>query len=473
MLSEKKTCANFSKFRISKSYIIESVGKFKDCFQAHRHNNLESAINYVSGLFKCSKGEANIERMDEELGKEEYRVYQQFISNSTWDFTKLLNRVAVECSDLLQKQKKKNKLPVGYIIDESAHLKKGKESVGVARQYAGVIGKVDNCQVGVYSSLVNDKYAGIINERIFLPEKWIQDKKRLDKTGVPEDSKVFKTKPELALNMITQDIERGIEFDWIGGDGLYGHSFELCQGIENLGKLFVLDVHKDEKVFLSEPVFKVPEKRKGKGRNPKRLKADIEPVRLDKLLQNISEDQWKLEEIRPTTTGILYLNIYKKEVWIWNGKDSQATKRTLIITKTTGVNPKVKYSFSNGNLKQYTHKEYGYFVAQRYWVERTFDDAKNELGMSDFQVRKWKGWHHHHSLVMLASLLIMKQMLNLHPDVPLLSFRDARILVIIHTFGTQKELNQRIKQMLHRHKKREYDMKHKLKKQNISEILKS
>ena len=80
-------------------------------------------------------------------------------------------------------------------------------------------------------------------------------------------------------------------------------------------------------------------------------------------------------------------------------------------------------------MNEYSHQKYAYFVAQRYWVERTFDNAKNELGMSDYQTRKWKSWHHHHSLIMLASAFIMRQQIDNQSEVLLLSFRDARILV--------------------------------------------
>ncbi len=98
-----------------------------------------------------------------------------------------------------------------------------------------------------------------------------------------------------------------------------------------------------------------------------------------------------------------------------------------MITKTTDKKQKVKYSFSNGGADQYTAKEYGYFQSQRYWVERTFDDSKNELGLSDYQVRKWIGWHHHHSLVFMATLFMMTERIGNGMNCPLMSVRDLRI----------------------------------------------
>ena len=162
--------------------------------------------------------------------------------------------------------------------------------------------------------------------------------------------------------------------------------------------------------------------------------------------------------------------MFKTQVWTWDGKEPVARKRTLIITKSADKHAKTKYSLSNGEVAQYSHKEYAYFVAQRYWVERTFDNAKNELGMSDYQTQGWKSWHHHHALIMLASLFIMKQQMYNHSDVPLLSFRDARILVILQVFGTPEDVKLRLKQMEKRHLKRKIDIDYSYSKQANNQL---
>jgi len=456
--SDKK---NFEKILTTCNSIakIELYGsKFNANFKVYRRDNSHTAINYLKGLFCCTKGQANMERMEEEVSNSEYRAYQHFISNSTWNWEGLQTQVAQEASLLLAKQKAKNKLPVGYIIDESAHLKKGKKSVGVGRQYAGVIGKVDNCQVGVYSSLVNHTASTIINERIFLPKAWAEDQGRCEEAKVPEGYRAFKTKPELALDMIKQDIERGVAFDWIGGDGLYGHNTELCAGLDDLSCFYVLDVHKDEKVFLEEPAFSIPIAKPGKGRKPTKLQPNIQPVRLDKFVASISDKQWKLEEIRDTVKGKLMLHIHKQNIWTWDGKSEKAKKKVLIITKTTEAKPKIKYSISNGNLDEHTHKENAYFVSQRYWVERSSANAKNELGMSDYQIRKWQSWHTHHAIVMMASLYIATQLIEHQQEIPLLSFRDVRIMLVANICATQIEMENKARQMQKRHKKRQADI---------------
>jgi hypothetical protein len=115
-------------------------------------------------------------------------------------------------------------------------------------------------------------------------------------------------------------------------------------------------------------------------------------------------------------------------------------KNEKVDPKTTDKQAKIKYNFSNGGINLYSHKEYAYFVAQCYWVERTFCNVKNELGILDHQTRGWKSWHYHHVLFMLASLFIMKQQMDNQSDAPLLRFRDARILVILQVIETSKDI---------------------------------
>jgi SRSO17 transposase len=380
------------------SYYEEYFLSYNDIFTVYRRDNSQTAKDYLSGLLKCEKGHANMERIEEEIDSSTYSAYQHFISNSKWDYQELIRRIGCDAWELLKKNKEKNGKPIGLVIDESAHLKKGKESVGVSKQYAGVAGKIDNCQVAVYGSLVNDTMATIINEKLFLPENWTSSKQRCDKAKIPEECREYKTKPELALEIFDEAIEQGIEFDWFGGDGLYGHSNELTKSLDERGKLYVLDVHKDEYVFLEEPRIFIPEKKNGKGRQPEKPQADGEPCRLDHYVSGLNHIDWLKAKVRKTAKGWLKVKVHVVDVWVWDGEEERARKRTLIITKTKEKKPRIKYSFSNGGADAFHPKEYAYFQAQRYWVERTFDDSKNELGMSDYQIRKWIGWHHHQSM---------------------------------------------------------------------------
>ncbi len=133
----------------------------------------------------------------------------------------------------------------------------------------------------------------------------------------------------------------------------------------------------------------------------------------------------------------------------------ESRERCLIITQTLDEKGDIKFSLSNGRIDQCSLKQYAWFQSQRYWVERCFEDAKNELGLSDYQVRKWLSWQHHHSLVLMACLFIMKLKLENKIDYPLLSVRDARILMIVKIFGTEDDFKRRLEQMAIRHRKRQ------------------
>ena len=459
VLSEKK---KFSK----KGYFIENkdvslyafLERYVDLFKVYRRNNTDKAYAYILGLMKCEKNHTNIERMVEQVPEQAYHQYYNFLSESKWDYKAVNKQTALNVSVLMEGCKSRSGKPTGFIIDESAHLKKGKESVGVARQYAGVSGKVDNCQVAVYGSLCNEENAALIDTALFLPEKWTENKDRCDKAGIPKSEHVFETKPQKALRMIRANLQLGVKFDWIGGDGLYGHNTELTRGLDAENLFYVLDVHKDELIYLEEPTFSIPPKKGNRGANPTQKKVDKPALRIDEYFGNLIENQWDRVKIRKTAKGWKYVWAHTVAVWHWDGKEEKAKARTLIITRTEEKNPKVKFSFSNGGITEYNREEYAYFQCNRYWVERCFDDAKNELGLSGYQVRKWIAWQHHQSLVMMAALYVLTIRITQKPEYELMSVRDARIIIIAQLFDDQQTISKLHDQMAIRHKKRQRDI---------------
>lgn len=438
-----------------KQHLDQYLQDYQEHFCVHRRDQSVTARQYLEGLLACEKGQANMERMEEAVEGSQYRSYQQFISNSPWAYAPVIQQVAQTASQMFATHQTQDERPTGLLIDESAHLKKGTASVGVARQYAGVVGKVENCQVGVYASLCHGTEATLINERLFLPEGWADDGARCARAGIPAADCRHQSKPQLALAMIDECLAQGIQWDWIGGDGLYGHSPELLKGLEERQVFYVLDVHKDERVYLEPPIIAVPPRTSSRGAPPMKRQADQEPIRLDRYCATLGDEAWTEVSVRKTTKGWLRLDVHLVTVWTWDGEEAQARQRTLLITKTISRTPKIKYSLSNGTLTAYTPQEYAYFQAQRYWVERCFDDAKNELGMSDYQVRKWDGWHHHHALVMMACLFLMQERFQHRETAPLLSVRDARLLIIARLWGTAANVEKQLHAIEQRHRKRQ------------------
>jgi SRSO17 transposase len=386
-----------------------------------------------------------------------YQQVQHFISDSPWDALAVMEKVATDTSGLYASQPDYEEQEVGYIFDESAHLKKGTQSVGVARQYAGVVGKVDNCQVGVYVSLVWHSRTTLINTRLYLPDSWTEDDARCEKAGIPEEARVQKTKQQLALDMLKADMAAGVRFGWVGGDGFYGHGYELSYAVADLGLTFLFDVHCDQSIYLDEPAIYVPEKKPGWGRTPTRPKTEAEPITVTAYHAELRDEDWQEVPVRDTTKGVLTLNMHVKRVWVWDSQELQARCWTLVISRNTADN-KVKYSLSNAEAERTPLQQFASRQAQRYWVERSFQDAKSELGMSDYQVRKWTGWYHHMALVILALSFIVRERLLNHHTSPLLSCRDVRVLMIALLTKDTQQVDKRLKQMKKRHKQREKDI---------------
>ena len=216
-------------------------------FRCHTRDSSGYAQGYIAGLLSRA-GRKNMERLTEELPEIDYQNLQQFITSSPWDSEALwgfVAKTAVECFD--------PKADISLLIDESGFAKKGERSAGVARQYNGRLGKIDNSQVGVFSALSQGSRCVLAGVRLYLPEGWTDDPDRCEKAGIPEDQREFKTKNELAWELIEQADRNGIRFEWVGADEAYGRDQDLLLKISGLGKLFMADVALNQQVWVSCP----------------------------------------------------------------------------------------------------------------------------------------------------------------------------------------------------------------------------
>ena len=195
-----------------------------------------------------------MEKMMESYQQADYHRIQHFISESGWDARAAFDDAAKDCSAMLSDFGK-----VALLIDESGIEKKGDSSVGVARQYCGRVGKVTNCQIGVFGCLAAGEHSALIDARLYLPKSWIEDQPRCNKAGVPVKEQELKTKGELALQIVKTQKEKGIKFDFVGGDGFYGHDTKLGQGLEDLNLCFMLDIHSRDHIYLEPFEMVLPE----------------------------------------------------------------------------------------------------------------------------------------------------------------------------------------------------------------------
>lgn len=394
-------------------------------FKIRSHDKMITAIQYVKGLFQSRKG--NIERMVEHVVDSEYYRMQHFISESPWNARVGFDKVAGDTNDLF-----KDFEQVALLLDESAHLKKGEHSVGVSRQYCGNTGKVDNCQVAVYAALSAERYYGLVDTALFLPQSWTSAPKRCKAAGVPKERRQYKTKVELALDMVRHQLEIGTKFDFVGADGLYGNSYWFGRELDKLGVLYVLEVHKDQPVYTEPPALYLPEKQGEKGRPPSRYKTDEKPLDVQALTPPRSSKKWKQIRLRKTGKGDLVCMGYVQTVYTWDGESANWEARQLIIraTATGHGNWEYKYALTNAGEDEFTTEELVRMQSQRYFVERCFQDAKQEAGMSDYQIRGWLAWHHHMVLVMMALHFILSEKILFQKEYPLLSAYDIRDIMI-------------------------------------------
>lgn len=425
--------------------------EYKQLFCNRTKRFFDKAEQYTKGIVQSEL--RNIERISEDLDAN-YHQMQHFITESNWDERSVIDQVSREVSSILPKRKL-----TGLIIDESGWVKKGDKSVGVGWQYCGNVGKISNSQVAVFACLSNGDFASMVDARLYLPEDWCNDPVRCKEAGIPNENRAFKTKLELAVDIIHQQIQNGVCFDYIGGDGYYGNDANLARVIDQMGYIYMLDIHSDQKIFLNQPELYLPERKAAKGPAPKRLKATTPDISVSEYMENLESTDWKKIQVRNTTKGKLTGEYHFVRVFIWNKSINQIESRMLIIRKTMSAKNTVelKYSFTNANLEQYTHQALAYMQAQRFFVEHCIKESKQILGLDQFQTRKWLAWQHQVALNFLVSSFILKEKLRCFDDLPLLSARDIKEWFVFKLYKEMTE-EQFFDRMYDRHLIRQRDI---------------
>jgi SRSO17 transposase len=446
---------------------VEFCKRLATPFQSKTRSREPQMQQYVSGLVQSDK-KKNMERMAEVVPDSDAQVFQHFLSDSEWDEREVFDLVATEANKSLGDAEESC-----LIIDESGILKKGKKSVGVSRQWCGQIGKVENCQVGVFAALCHGNYVSLTDVRLFLPEEsWINDEERCLAAGVPAEDIVFKRKQDLALEMVKHARELGLEYKWVGCDGFYGEDPAFLRALDTLPvpEIFMADVHKDQCVYLEDPKPIVPPPKLGKrGKNPTLLKAQTEPIRVDKWASQQSVYAWKRMTLRDSTKGELQVDILHELVWLWDGKETEAHYWHLVVRREVNSPSKFKYSLSNAD-KETEVPRLAFMQGQRYWVEHALKNGKQEVGLGDYQVRGWRGWHHHMALVMMAMLFMLEEKMLHQEDSPLLSYSDIRILLAHFLPRRDTTFDEVLRQMEHRHRQRQSSTDSAYKKQRTQQF---
>ena len=421
--------------------------RYREHFDSKTRSVFTSASNYLKGLMQAIR--KNMERMEEHVVGADDQALQYMLTEAQWDHKAVMAQVAQEANLLLGGNES------CLVLDESGFGKKGYQSVGVARQWNGRLGKIDNCQVGVFAVLGRGKQVALIDYRLYLPKAWCEDLPRCQKLGIPESFQLFKTKSTLALEMVRHQRQQGIQFAWVGADGGYGKEPAFLRDLDEMGETFVVDVHKDQLIYLEDPQPVIPPKKnRTRGRKTSCYRAQTQAVRVDRWKDAQPEDAWQQYKVRDSTKGELIVDILHQRVWLWDKHKVKVYLWHLIVRRELNSPETCKYTLSNVSVDT-TTQQIVYRQGQRYWIERAFEDGKSEIGMADYQARKWLSWHHHMALVSMA-MLFMTEERELHREnTPLLSCHDIEIL--LSTYLPRRDINpdEIMAQMQKRHRRRQ------------------
>ena len=421
------------------------VKSYAEHFKSYRRDVSEKAKQYASGLMQAGSRK-NIYAISEVVPDTDNRNLQQFITHSKWSAREVLDHVAHDADELIG-----DGTDAALIIDESGFAKQGKMSVGASRQYLGRLGKVDNGQVAVFGVLAKGRFATAIDSRLYLPKEWTEDAERCNKAGIPESERVFKTKSQLALEIVEQARRNGVRFGWVGADAGYGSGPDFLFALADAGHTFLIDVHKSFVIYGVGRQLRIHEP-SSNGQKARRLISARESLSVEEFVQACSTKDWRLYNVRQTTRGSLKLRVLRKSVYVWHKQSGQGRRYELLVTENLDGQDR-KYSLTNQKSSTSTQR-LSWMQRQRYWVERCFEDGKSQCGMADYQVRLWKAWHHHMALVMMAMLFMLSERLHMREQCPLLSCADIERLLAAFLPRRNASPEQVLSHMSRRHEMR-------------------
>ena len=367
----------------------------------------------------------NVERMALDWG-DKARSMQHFIGQSPWKtepVTLIHQRLVAEMLG--------EKDGVA-LIDESGVVKQGDNSVGVAAQYCGSVGKVANSQVGVYLGYVSRKGYSLIEGQLFMPESWF-DEEHADKRaacGVPDELQP-QTKPEIALELLQRAIQRGeLPFAWVAADELYGDSPAFRDGVAGLDKWYFTEIKCTTSIWWQcRPAVYVPEW-KGRGRHPTRLRLrnpEDRPILVRELVGSIPKETWTPATIKEGSKGPIVCEFAFLRI-IESRGNLPGPEIWLIIRRNLDDPTEVKFYFSNAPADT-SLIELVRISGMRWPIEIIFEEAKGEVGFDHYEMRSWLGWHHHMLLVALAHHFLVRLRVYFQHLSPALTIYQVRLLL--------------------------------------------
>jgi SRSO17 transposase len=369
---------------------------FTDCFVRSEQECI--GLTYLSGLMSSIQTKTAEGIALEMNTSKSVRSTQRFMKTYKWDHDTMLHK----CQELTAQSLATDN---GMItVDASEFPKKGKNSVGVARQYCGNTGKKDNCQSGVFVGYASEKGHGLIDCQLYLPKIWHEEdhKDLCEKNLVPEDL-IFQTKNEIASLLINR-IHHKFPGRWIGCDASFGSDLGFLNSLPSSLHYFA-DIKSNTKVFLEKPDVGVPPY-KGRGKQPTKVKvlSNHQLISVSEL-EKSDEVEWKVVNLGEGTKGPLLAHVACLRVYPSRDGLPENDPVWLIIRKRT--DNQTRHALSNAPAT-ITFGELCQASCLRWSIERCFQEGKMHLGMDHYEHRSWPAWHRHMIYVMLAQHFLFR-----------------------------------------------------------------
>jgi SRSO17 transposase len=388
--------------RATAEQLIEFHERFAPLFgkeQAQDH-----AYTYLKGLLACPERKS-IEPIALNVGTGQVSGLQKFINIAPWPYDDVQGELQGLFADELVPSAAHTPTGVVGVLDESAFSKKGTQSVGVARQHNGRLGKKDNCQVGVFLIGVTPAGMALLDHRLYLHRCWYDGPdaaSRRGKVHVPEGLP-FRTKPQIAAELVRNVAVLGaVDLDWITADEEYGRNGELLDELEGLGQRYVMEVPTTTTVWTVDPASCVPGY-SGRGQPPKRPTRES-VCSVAELMARLPAGAWQRLKVRAGAQGPLVFEFAAVQAWAVRHR-KPGPPIWVLIRRSLEEEPEIKYYVSNGEAET-PLKVLALVACSRHRVEDFFEDGKGHLGMAQYETRSWIGWHHHMTLVGLAHLFM-------------------------------------------------------------------
>ena len=376
--------------------VLPRLERFMKPFSEHlvRKEQRRHAGTFVQGLLSNLKHK-NTESIAYRFGQERMPL-QWFVGMSDWDHEPLRDELVRQVGEQLGEED-------GVIVfDPSGFPKSGKNSVGVARQWCGRLGKIDNCQVAICMGYVSSKGHALVDTRLFLPKEWTQDKKRREKAGVPKKIR-YRTRHQLCLEMLEQH-GKTLPHAWITGDDEMGRPYWFRRRLDTLGEQYLLAVPSNTQVRDLEVE---PPEYCGRGRHPKRPWT-----RVDKWVETLGKRDWTTIDVRDGSKGPLVVEVIKRRVVGRTDKRQEGHAEILVVIRFRKRDTKrivqTDYYMSNADVET-QEAEFARAAKAEHRIEECIQRAKSEAGLADYEVRNWKGWHHHQILSLIATWFLVTE----------------------------------------------------------------